>query len=194
MLIGLTGSFGSGKTTIAEMFRKNGALVIDADAVYVSLIEPGKKLYKKIVTEFGRGITDARGCIDRRALSRIVFNDRAALRNLDRITHPEIIKEIKKAVKSYKGRSPIIIDSALIIESGFHAGLDKIIMVKIRQDVRLKRLMRAKKMSKSAILLRVDSQMPDKKKLAFADYIIDNSGSKTKTQTQVDKIWKNLGE
>jgi len=192
MIIGITGSFGSGKTTVAKMFSRLGAYAIDADKVYHLLIKPRGKCYKKIVWHFGEDILDKSGNVDRKKLSRIVFKDKSRLELLNDITHSEIIKEIKKAIKSKKEKV-VIVDAPLLIESGFYKEVDKIILVANKKEEQVKRMREAIGLSAEDALKRIRMQMPFNKKLAFADFIIDNSGSKTKTLTQVREIWKKQG-
>ena len=192
MIIGITGSLGSGKTTVAKMFGRLGAYAIDADKIYHSLIKPRGECYKTIVRHFGRDILGKSGRIDRKKLSRVVFKDKSRLKFLNDITHPEIIKEIKRIIKSKKEKV-VIIDAPLLIESGFYKEVDKIILVANEKKEQIKRAREARGISAREALKRIRMQMPFNKKLAFADFIIDNSGSKTKTLTQVKEIWKKRG-
>ncbi|OGW71441.1 MAG: dephospho-CoA kinase [Omnitrophica bacterium GWA2_41_15] len=191
MIIGITGSFGSGKTTVAKMFAKLGAYAIDADKVYHSLIRPEKNCYKKIVKYFGKDILAKSGQIDRKKLGNIVFKDKSKLKILNSITHDEVIKGIKRIVKTKKGK--VIIEAPLLIESGFYKEVDKVILVANKEEEQVKRIKEARGLSSKKILKRIRMQMPFKKKLALADFIIDNSGSKRDTLIQVKEIWKQKG-
>lgn len=192
MIIGITGSFGSGKTTVSKMFAKLGADAIDADKVYHSLIKPGKSCYKKIVRHFGRGILGRSGYIDKQKLGKVVFKDNAKLKTLNSLTHPEVIKEIKKIIKAGKGKF-IVIEAPLLIESGFYKQVDKVILVANDREEQVKRVREARGLAAREIFKRIRMQMPFKKKLAFADFIIDNSGSKLDTLNQVAEIWNKRG-
>jgi len=192
MIIGITGSFGSGKTTVAKMFGRLGAYAIDADKVYHSLIRPGKSCYKKIAGHFGKDILGRAGQIDRKKLGRVVFKKKSKLKLLNSITHPGVIKEIKDIVKSKRGRV-IIIEAPLLVETGFYKEVNKVIVVSNKKEEQIKRIREDRGLSAEETLKRIRMQMPFKKKLAFADFIIDNSGSKTKTLTQVREIWKKQG-
>ena len=192
MIIGITGSFGSGKTTVAKMFAKLGAYAIDADKIYHSLIRPGKSCYKKIVRQFSKGILGRTGQIDKQKLGKIVFKDKAKLKTLNRLTHPEVIKEIKKIIKAGKGKV-IVIEAPLLIESGFYKQVAKVILVANDREEQVKRVREGRGLAAKEIFKRIRMQMPFKKKLAFADFIIDNSGSKLGTLNQVTEIWKQRG-
>ena len=192
MIIGITGSFGSGKTTVAKMFARLGAYIIDADKVYHSLIRQREGCYKKIVKCFGKDVLDASCRIDRKKLGKIVFKDRTKLKLLNSITHPEIVKEIKRIARSKKSEF-IIVDAPLLIESGFYKEVDRIILVANKKEDQVKRIRESAGLPAKETLKRIRMQMPFKKKLAFADFIIDNSGSRLSTLTQVKEIWKQRG-
>ena len=191
MIIGITGSFGSGKTTVAKMFSRLGAYAIDADKVYHSLIRHGGDCYKKIVRHFGKDILGKTGGIDRKKLGDIVFKERSKLRLLNSITHPEVVKKIKNIAKSKRGRV-IVIEAPLLIESGFYKEADKVILAANKKEEQIKRIRENRGLPAEETLKRIRMQMPFKKKLAFADFIIDNSGSKAQTLRQVKNIWQKL--
>jgi len=190
VIIGITGSFGSGKTTVSKMFKRLGAYVIDADKICHSLMFPSKKVYKKIVRNFGKDILKKDKTINRKVLAGVVFKKESALGLLNKIVHPEAIREIKNIVRSNKKRKVIVVDAALLLESGFYKDMDKLVVIKTKKDKQVKRLALSKGMEKSQILQRLKMQDPLKKKLALADFIIDNNGTKKKTFIQVKKIWK----
>jgi len=183
MLIGVTGSFGSGKTTVAKMFEKLGAYVIDADKVCHSLMAPSKKVYEKMIENFGDIILRKNKSIDRSKVSEIVFNDKKKLQLLNRIVHPEAIREISRIIQVKKNKKVIVVDAALLIETGFYKKMDKVILVESKRTLKVNR--------QALKILRI--QLPVKKKLLLSDFIIDNSFSKKKTTIQVEKIWKQLG-
>lgn len=194
MIIGVTGSFGSGKTTVAEMLGSVGAYIIDADIVCHELMLPGKKVYKEIVRCFGKKVLNKNKAIDRARLTDVVFSDASKLRLLNRLVHPEAIKKISNIARHKKNKGPVVVDGALLIESGFYRKLDILIVVKAGMEKQISRLMPAKGIARKEILKRLRSQGPLKKKLALADFVIDNSGSKKETRRQVKKIWNKLEE
>ncbi|MBU4457215.1 MAG: dephospho-CoA kinase [Candidatus Omnitrophica bacterium] len=184
MIIGLTGSFGSGKTSIAKMFKGLGAYVIDADAICHSLMRLDKGVRNKVLRNFGT--------IDRAMLGKIVFKDRAMQRLLNRLLHPGAIRKMDKIAKTKKKKA-VIVDAPLLIESGYYKKMDKVIIVKNNKDKQIRRIVRAKGMARKEIMQRIRMQMPLKKKLAFADFIIDNGGSMKNTLIQVKVIWSKIG-
>lgn len=195
-IIGITGSFGTGKTTVAGFFKKFGASVIDADKITHGLFKVNSLTYKKIIRSFGnRVIRDNSQEIGRRRLAGLVFGDKKALKRLNCITHPAIIKKIKHEIKKIKHKYPgkiIAIDAPLLIESGFSNSVDKLVVVTTDKKTQILRLKENKGLSKKEIELRIKSQLPLKEKIKSADYVIDNSGSLTYTKKQVKRIWGRL--
>ena len=199
MIIGLTGGIASGKSTVAKMFKELGAKIVDADELGHRVILPGKPAWKKVVNLFGPEILKDDLNIDREKLGKIVFNDPEGLKNLNAITHPEIIKLIAKEIKEAKKRSSpeekeeiLIIDAALIYEAKIDNLMDKIIVVYTEEEEQFRRLGQRSNLSKEEALKRIKSQIPLKEKAKRADYVIDNSNSLDQTRKQVEKAWKKL--
>ena len=197
LIVGLTGGIVGGKSTVASMFKKLGAKIIDADELGHSVILPHKPAWKKITRLFGKDILQNDLTIDREKLGKIVFTNQALLKKLNEITHPEIIKLIKKEInltinKTQNQEKILIIDAALIYEAKIDRLMDKIIVVYIGEDEQVKRLAKRNNLSKEEALQRIKSQIPMKEKVKVADYVIDNSNSLDETKKQVEKIWKKL--
>lgn len=197
LIVGLTGGIVGGKSTVASMFKDLGAKIIDADKLGHSVILPHKPAWKKIVNLFGKDILRNNLTIDREKLGKTVFTNQALLKKLNEITHPEIIKILKKEIDLVKNTTHnrgkiLIIDAALIYEAKIDRLMDKIIVVYINEDEQINRLTKRNNLSKRDALQRIKSQMPMKKKAEMADYVIDNSSSLDKTKKQVEKIWKKL--
>ena len=199
MIIGLTGGIASGKSTVAKMFKELGAKIVDADELGHRVILPGKPAWKKVVNLFGPEILKDDLNIDREKLGKIVFNDPEGLKNLNAITHPEIIKLIAKEIKEAKKRSSpeekeeiLIVDAALIYEAKIDNLMDKVIVVYTEKEEQLRRLGQKSNLSKEEALKRIKSQIPLKEKIKRADYVIDNSNSLDQTRKQVEKVWKKL--
>jgi len=197
LIVGLTGGIVGGKSTAASMFKDLGAKIVDADKLGHSVILPHKLAWKKITRLFGKGILQNDLTIDRGKLGKIVFANQTLLKKLNKITHPEIIKLIKKEINLARNRihnqeKILIIDAALIYEAKMDRLMDKIIIVYINEDEQVKRLIRRNNLSKEEALQRIKSQMSMKKKVKMADYVIDNSTSLDKTKKQVEKIWEEL--
>jgi len=194
-VIGLTGNIGSGKTTVAEMFRQLGAKIIDADSIARKIVEPGQRAWKEIKDVFGDEIISSDQSIDRQKLGDIVFNDVSKRALLDNIAHPKIFDEINNLVYEYKKdhANVVIIEAALIIEKGGLLDLiDKLILVVVDEDTQTKRIKLRDDISLDQIQSRIKSQMQISEKKKYADYIIYNNGSILKTRTQVNKIWNKI--
>jgi dephospho-CoA kinase len=195
IVLGLTGSFGSGKTTVARMFRALGASVIDADKIYDQLIKPKGPLYKKIISCFGTSLIRPDSALDKKALAGIVFTEDEQLKKLQKITHPVIIREIKQLARKSKRRKQcrvLVIDAPLLIEAGLMPLVDRLIVVKIGQDKQIQRCAKHWKISRRQILQRIKAQIPLVRKKRLADYVIDNSGSLEQTRKQVKEIWNKV--
>jgi len=199
LIVGLTGGIVSGKSTVAKMFKDLGAKIVDVDKLGHKVILPSKPAWEKIIKLFGKDLLKEDLKIDRKKLGKIVFNDQKLLKKLNEITHPEIIKLIKKEINLVKNKTCkngteeiLIIDGALIYEAKIDNLMDKIIVVYLDKGEQVKRLVKRNNMSVEEALKRIKSQILVKEKIRFADYVIDNSNSLDKTREQVEKIWKNL--
>lgn len=194
IVVGLTGSFGSGKTTVAKIFKLLGAQVINADSIAHRIIKPQTKVYKKIIHAFGKDIVNKDRTINRDKLAKVVFNNKNLLERLNKIMHPQIIKIIKDKIKSSKSKF-IVIDAPLLIETGLHRAVDKLIVVKTDPEMQLKRIKDKFSFSPGEILKRIRYQIPLKEKIRLADFVIDNSETLDNTKKQVARIrrlwWKN---
>lgn len=197
LIIGLTGGIVSGKSTVARMFKDLGAKIVDADKLGHKVILPQETAWKRIIKIFGKDILQKDQTINREKLGKIVFANQNLLKKLNKITHPEIIKLIKKEISLTKDNSKeekkiLIIDAALIYETKIDRLMDKIIVVYLDEEEQLKRLIKRNNLSKKEALQKIKSQIPLKEKIEIADYVIDNSNSLDKTREQVKKIWENL--
>jgi len=197
LIIGLTGGIVGGKSTVASMFKDLGAKIVDVDKIGHSVILPHRPAWKKIIRLFGKDFLRNDLTIDRGKLGKIVFTNQTLLKKLNEITHPEIIKVIKKEInfaknRTYNQEKILIIDAALIYEAKMDRLMDKIIVVYINEDEQEKRLIRRNNLSKEEALQRIKSQMPMKEKIKMADHVIDNSNSLNATKEQVEKIWQSL--
>jgi len=184
MIIGITGSFGSGKTTVAGIFRKYGFGVINADRLYHGIYDKNKILKNKIKKEFGTA--------NRAELKKIVFEDLRKLKKLNSITHPLIIKEIKNSIK--KINKNIIIDAPLLLESEAKNLVDEVVVVKTNKKNSIKRALKKKKYSKKETEQIIKSQMPLRQKLKYADFVVDNNKSLKNTREQVKEIVKKINK
>jgi len=194
IIIGVTGSFSSGKTTVASLLKGRDVLVIDADRIAHRLTRRGEVCYKRIVSCFGKGILKKDGSIDREKLAVEAFKSKSMLAKLNRRVHPEVIRSIKREIRSTK-KPRIILDAPLLIEAGLQEAVDRLVVVNIGQAAQLKRAKKRTGLNRYQILKRANRQIPLSCKVRMADFVIDNNGSIKNTKMQVDKIrrklWKN---
>ena len=191
-VIGLTGSLASGKTTVATMFKKCGAKVIHADNIVHQLLKPSGACYKKVVAFFGRDVCRGRH-IDRKALATIVFRDARQRKKLESLIHPEVKKVIRRSLRKLKKTSAtVVLDVPLLFESGLHKLVDVTVVVVSTQEKQLYRAHKYYTMTKAEALRRIKAQMPLRKKIQCADFIIDNNGTKKQTEKQVKLLWQKL--
>lgn len=195
-IIGLTGNIASGKSTVAQMFEKLGARIVDADLVARTVVEPGKPAWEQIVDVFGSGVLNSEGSVDREKLGEIVFNDEKKRELLNAITHPRIVDEIKKHLESNRadGVGVTIIEAALIVEKGgwLRDIVDSLIVVSASEDSRIERLMSRNGYSRDEAMARISSQMPSAEKEKYGDFLIDNSESLEDTKSQITSIWEKI--
>lgn len=190
MRLGITGSFGSGKTTVAGMFAGLGAGVIDADKITHALLQDAG-VKQRIKNIFGAKVFFG-SRIDREKLGETVFKNKRLLDKLCGILHPRVIREIERISRRSKinGR-PIIIDAPLLLEAGLGKKMDAVIVVYAPRKAQLRRL-REKGYTYSQVCSRIRMQLPLREKLKSADYVIDNGNGLEQTEKQVKKIWGEL--
>jgi len=195
LIVGLTGGYASGKSTVAKMFVELGATLIDADRLAREVVKPDKQAWFEIVAHFGKGILLKNGEIDRKALGEIVFGSDAEREKLNAIVHPRVLDEELKAIEEIKGReldAILILSVPLLIESGHYKLCDKIVVVIVDKDTQIKRLMERDGFSREESVRRISAQMPLSEKVTYADFVIDNSGSGQETELQVKEVFKEL--
>jgi dephospho-CoA kinase len=193
--VGLTGNIAMGKSYAAAHFKKLGAQVIDADRVGHELLERGTSTYKKIVEFFGEGILQEDGGIKRNRLAKIVFDDEDSRRQLNSLMHPAIKAEIQRRIAvcdPSKVKGMVIIDAALMVETGGYLDYDRLIVVACSRSLQLARLRHRDGLTEKEALARMDSQMPIEEKIKLADYVIDTSGTLKHTEEQVETVYRDL--
>ncbi len=193
LLVGLTGGIGSGKTTVARMLERRGAVVFDADVLARKAVEPGTPGFKAVVERFGASVLAPGGDLDREALASIVFADPAARRDLEAIVHPEVRRMFAEACEAYRDTDAVVVFSApLLVETGMHTAFDVLIVVSTTERTQIERLMRGRGMSEAQIRARIAAQAPLEEKAAVADILIDNEGTLEELEAQVDRVWADL--
>ena len=190
-IIGLTGNIAVGKSLVMAMLADLGAATIDADEVAHGVLLREGGAYKAVVAAFGVGILDAEGAINRRALGAIVFNDDAALKRLEAITHPVIRSEIDRRVRA-AAAVVVVIEAIKLLEGGLKDVVDAVWVVNASEERQLARLMAGRGLPAGEAARRIALQNSQADKLRQADVVIENDGDLAATRAQVERAWGNL--
>jgi len=189
-LIGLTGGAGSGKSTVAEMFRERGATVLDADQATHALYEPGSLGFDMIEQEFGpEYVRNDR--IDRARLGELVFNDADARQRLNAIMHP-LVREwmaARTAEALMRGAPVVVQDVPLLFENGLEDLYSAVVLVYVPESIQMQRLVEGRGLGEDRARAIIASQMPIDEKRGRARHVIDNSGTREETRRQVEAMW-----
>jgi dephospho-CoA kinase len=190
IVVGLTGGIGSGKSTVSVELAARGAVVIDADAITKELQEPGQPVFDAIVERFGSAVVGSDGRLDRQGLADIVFNDAESLQALNGLVHPAVGAEITRRIEAVRlADGVVVLDVPLLIESGrYHVA--GIVVVDTPTDVALERLVTFRGLRADDAQARMARQASREERLAKADYVIDNSGSREGLLGQIDPLWE----
>lgn len=192
-VVALTGGVGSGKSTVAEMLRELGAVLIDADEAARAVVEPGTPGFQQVVAAFGdRFVKDGR--LDRAALAELVFNDPDARRRLNEITHPLVRQWMaeRQAEAEDRGARWAVLDIPLLFESGLQDAFRTIVLVWTPPDLQVRRLVEGRGFGEADARARVDAQLPIEAKRERSTHVIDNSGSLQDTRRQVAEAWRRI--
>ena len=193
LLVGLTGGIGSGKSTVARLLEKRGAVVFDADLLAREAVEPGTPGHAAVIEGFGADVLAPGGELDREALASIVFADPAARRDLEQIVHPEVRRLFAEGSEAYRDTDRVVVFSApLLVETGMHTAFEILVVVSATVATQIERLMRQRGMSEPSIRARIDAQAPLEDKAAAADFLVDNEGSLDELESQVEQLWNDL--
>lgn len=195
-LIALTGGIASGKSTIARRLQEHGAVIVDADQIVRDVQAPGTPVLDAIAVEFGDEVIAADGSLDRAALGARVFGDAQALQRLNGIVHPAVRAESARrfaAAFAADADAVVVYDVPLLVEARVDDPWDRIVVAHAPAEERLRRLVELRGMEPQAAQDRIDAQVPDEKRLAIADIVIDTSGTLERTIEQTDAVWRLLG-
>jgi dephospho-CoA kinase len=195
LLVGLTGGIATGKSTVNAMLASPSVRVVDADALAREVVEPGTPAHKQIVAEFGKEVLQPDGHLDRARLAEIVFADAAKRRRLEAITHPAIRARFERIMADLEraGFDGILIwDASLLVEGGGNKNMDRVVVVTTDPATQLRRLMERDRCSEEAARARTASQMPLAIKARYADYVVDNSGTREQTEARVREVYTAL--
>jgi dephospho-CoA kinase len=195
--VGLTGGYASGKSLVAREFERLGCRLIYADKLGHEVMLPGGPAYQRIVSEFGNGIVDEEGTIDRKRLAEIVFHQPALLEKLNSIVHPAVFEREEAMAAAYSAedaKAIVVIEAAILIETGRYRSLDRLVLVACTEEQQIARGMKRDQITREKAIERIRRQMPLSEKRRYADYIIDTSGMKQHTVEQTESVYASLKE
>ncbi len=193
--VGLTGGIGSGKSTVARFLREAGAFIIDADEIAHAVMRKGGPAYWPVVEEFGPGILDDAGEIDRKKLGGIVFGNPARRERLERLVHPHVFAQADAERKKITADHPdaiIVFDVPLLIETGADREMAYVILADADRETQIDRITRRDKLSREEAERRIDAQMPLDEKRRFADVVIDTRPPLRAVEDSVKALYQKL--
>jgi dephospho-CoA kinase len=192
--IAITGGAGTGKSTVARMFAEMGAEVLDADQAAREAVAVGAPAWAELRRVYGDDYFNPDGSLNRSRLAQRVFADPEARRRLDGLIHPRVEAELKARVAELEGRGAkvVLVEVPLLFETGREAAFDRIIVVAAPEATQIRRLRGRDGRGEAEIRGILAAQWPLKDKVARADYVVDNGGSRRSTQRQVKNIWGDL--
>ncbi|MCP3025469.1 dephospho-CoA kinase [Halobacillus sp. A5] len=199
VIIGLTGSIATGKSTVSKMFNEFHIPVVDADVISREVVEIGEPAYEKIVQHFGVKVLNTDRTLDRKRLGSIVFKDKELRNQLNEIIHPEVRKQMLKQRDYYldQGEKAVVLDIPLLFESRLTHFADRTLVVYVDEDTQLERLMKRDGSTREEAQERIRSQISIEEKAGRADKVIDNSQTIEDTFTQLKQIlteWNLINE
>lgn len=190
--VGLTGGVASGKSVVAARLAALGAVVVDADALAREVVAPGTPGLAAIEQEFGAGILQPDGSLDRAALGAIVFSDEARRQQLNAIVHP-LVREAAAALREAAPEGALVVeDIPLLVESGQAAAFDAVVVVQAPAEERIRRMVEDRGWTREQALARMQAQATDEQRAAAADHLLDNSGTRAQLEAQVDALYRQL--
>jgi len=195
LIVGLTGGVASGKTTVSQILKEEGAYVIDADRIARELVRPHAPAWKKLVKAFGTDILREDGSIHRKRLANKVFADLNQRKLLNQILHPRIRREMNRRAKEIEEKDPeaiVVIDAPLLVELGGHHQMDRLIVVTATRTQQIDRLKKRDGISPEEALRIFSSQMSVEDKVKLADFVIRNEGSLQETKKKAREIFREL--
>jgi len=193
VIVGLTGGIGAGKSTVADLFAKRGAIVIRADEISHQVIEQGNPGYDQVVTRFGELILDSEKNIIRPKLAEIVFKDKQALLDLENIIHPLVRTETNRIIEQLPPEAIVINEVPLLLEKKLESLFEALVIVISTEKNRLERITQ-RGLTEEQAKARIIKQVDDEQRKSAADYLISNDGNFDQLESDVERVWEALVE
>ena len=190
--VALTGGIASGKTTVANLIAEHGALLIDSDQLAREVVEPGTPGLAQVVTRFGEQVLTQAGSLDRQALGDIVFADAAARADLNAIVHPLVRRRRAELIAQAAADQIVVSVIPLLVETGLVDQFDAVVVVDVPSQTQVARLVRRNDISQEQAQARLDAQASRAERLAAADWVVTNSGSRAELEAQVERLWSQM--
>jgi dephospho-CoA kinase len=193
--VGLTGNIACGKSHATRIFSRLGARVIDADTVVHELLSPGTETYCRLLDEFGPSILNTDQTVNRKVLGGIVFANAEKRGVLNGIVHPEVRRQIGIRIADIESTGSdgiVIVDAALMIETGSYKLYDRVVVVTCDPEIQLKRVIIRDQLTEQEARARIAAQLPSAEKVKFADYVVDTSGSFRETRHRIEAVYRSL--
>lgn len=190
--VALTGGIASGKTTVANLLAEHGALLIDSDQLAREVVEPGTPGLAQVVTRFGEQVLTQAGSLDRQALGEIVFADAAARADLNAIIHPLVRRRRAELIAQAAADQIVVSVIPLLVETGLVDQFDAVVVVDVPSQTQVARLVRRNDISQEQAQARLDAQASRAERLAAADWVVTNSGSRAELEAQVERLWSQM--
>jgi dephospho-CoA kinase len=193
--VGLTGGLACGKSFVGQELAELGCHVLQADQLGHQVLLPGAEAYAPVVREFGSGVLDEAGEIDRRALAAQVFGKPERLALLNSLVHPPVMRREEEWLARVAAEDPrgiAVVEAAILIETGSYHRFDKLIVVSCDVEQQVQRSMKRDGAAREEVLARLGRQMPLAEKRKFADFVIDTSGAKEDTVRQARTVYELL--
>ena len=195
LIVGLTGGVASGKSVVSQVWKEEGGYLIDADRIARELVQPRAPAWKALVKAFGKEILQEDGSIHRKKLATRVFSNPVEKDLLNRILHPRIKREINRRIKGIGQKGPkaiVVIDAALLVETGYYLNVDKVVVVTSTKKQQIERLRRRDQMDQEMARGIIDSQICGEERIKVADIIIRNEGSRMQTERKAKEVFEEL--
>jgi dephospho-CoA kinase len=194
-LVALTGGLATGKSFVGHALGDLGCHLIQADELGHQVLARDGEAYSEVVAQFGQGILDSDGSINRRLLGTMVFDNPERLRALTDIVHPKVRQREREIISQIASTDPgaiVVVEAAIHIETGGYRNYDQLILVVCSEEQQIERAMKRDNLSRAEVEARLRRQMPLSEKRKYADYVIDTSGEKEETIAQVGQVYNRI--